>query len=54
MTKIKFLISNSQSLQLKDYYDVAKLYPEHKVIHIEFTKEGSNSVPDKRWLVVGI
>ena len=54
MTKTKFLISNSQPLPLKDYYDVARLYPEHKAIYIEFTKEGSNSVPDKRWLVVEI
>lgn len=48
MTKIKFLISNQQPLQLKDYYDAAKLYPEHTAIYIEFTKEGSNSAPDKR------
>ena len=54
MTKIKFLIPNQQPLQLKDYYDVAKLYPEHQAIYIDFTKEGSNSAPDSRWLVVGV
>ena len=39
MTTIKFLISNRNNLELKTFYDVASLYPEHKSIHIEFSRE---------------
>ena len=53
MTAIKFLISNTKNLELKTYYDVARLFPEHTSIHIEFTgEEIGNGNPVKRWLVV--
>ena len=55
MTTIKFLISNTKNLELKTYYDVTRLYPEHRSIHVEFTKEEiGNGNPVKRWLVVTI
>ena len=55
MTTIKFLISNTRNLELKTYYDVARLYPEHKSIHVEFSREEvGDGKPTKRWLVVTI
>ena len=52
-TTIRFLISNTKNLELKTFYDVARLYPEHRSIHVEFTKEEiGNGNPVKRWLVV--
>ena len=55
VTTIRFLISNTRNLELKTYYDVARLYPERQSIHIEFTKEEiANGNPAKRWLVVTI
>ncbi len=55
VTTIRFLVSNTRNLELKNYWDVARLYPEHKSIHIEFTKEEiGNGNPAKRWLVVTI
>ena len=55
MTTIKFLISNNKNLELKTYYDVARLYPEHKSIHVEFSREEiADGIPAKRWLVVTI
>lgn len=52
-TTIRFLISNTKNLELKTYYDVARLYPEHRSIHVEFAKEEiGNGNPVKRWLVV--
>ena len=55
MTTIKFLISNTRNLELKTYYDVARLYPEHQSIHVEFSREEiADGIPAKRWLVVTI
>ena len=55
MTTIKFLISNQKNLELKTYYDVARLYPEHRGIHVEFSREEvSPGTPARRWLVVTI
>ena len=55
MTTIRFLVSNSKNLELKTYYDVARLYPEHRKIHIEFSRdEVGKDIPAKRWLVVTI
>jgi hypothetical protein len=55
MTTIGFLISNRKNLELKIYYDVARLYPEHKKIHIEFSREEvEKGIPVRRWLVVTI
>ena len=55
VTTIRFLISNTRNLELKTYYDVARLYPERQSIHIEFTEEEiGNGSPAKRWLVVTI
>ena len=55
VTVIKFLISNTKNLELKTYYDVARLYPEHKSIHVEFSREEiADGIPAKRWLVVTI
>ena len=55
MTTIRFLVSNRKNLELKTYYDVARLYPEHRKIHIEFSREEvGKDIPTKRWLVVTI
>ena len=34
VTVIKFLIFNTKNLELKTYYDVARLYPEHQSINV--------------------
>ena len=55
VTVIKFLIFNTKNLELKTYYDVARLYPEHQSIHVEFSREEiADGIPAKRWLVVTI
>ena len=55
MTTIKFLISNTKNLELKTHYDAARLYPEHKSIHVEFSREEiADGKPARRWLVVTI
>ena len=55
MTTIRFLISNRNNLELKTFYDVARLYPEHKSIHIEFSREEiASGIPARRWLMVTI
>ena len=55
MTTIQFLISNIKNLKLKTYYDAARLYPEHKSIHVEFSREEiADGKPARRWLVVTI
>ena len=53
MTTVRFLISNHQNLELKTCYDVASLYPEHRKIHIAFSREEvEKDIPAKGWLVV--
>ena len=55
VTVIKFLIFNTKNLELKTYYDVARLYPEHQSINVEFSREEiADGIPAKRWLVVTI
>ena len=54
-TTIRFPIFNQKNLELKTCYHVARLYPEHRSIHVEFSREEvSPGTPAGRWLVVTI
>ena len=55
LTTIKFLIPNPRNPDLKTYCAVVRLYPEHRRIRIEFSREEvGDGQPARRWLAVSI